>query len=53
MILKHHAWFRGGKWHYSIPTVIGGTTIVWWPRGSGDSAPAAYADYEKRAKEWK
>lgn len=49
--MKPHLWKRGGKWHYSVPNLVGGTTIVWWPRGAGDTPRGAFVDYEKRAEE--
>jgi len=47
-----HIWKRNGNWHCGVPIIEDGLRIVWWPRGVGDSAVAAYADYAKRAKEW-
>jgi hypothetical protein len=46
--MRPHIWLRRGKWHVSIPNIIGGTTVVWWPRGEGDSPREAWKDFKSK-----
>lgn len=50
--MKPHVWYRAGNWHCAFGSLCG-LTVLWWPRGVGDTPRAAFIDYEKRAKEWK
>lgn len=49
--MKPKIWWRSGNWHCARGSLCG-LTVLWWPRGVGDTPRAAFIDYEKRAKEW-
>lgn len=51
--MKPHLWFSRGNWHCAIPHICAGVTVLWWPRGIGDTQEEAYRNFEQRAQEWR